>query len=132
MQKINLEKRLDDETKLNTSQLPKRPKYDKKRLKQAKEWLNDTIKSGEELSQKMQARGFNWAQLELWVHRWVHGIQEEINVVMPEYSQYVLTELGGFTEEEKLLYNGWNIKEATLRVMVDRYLVKLGRLLSQL
>ncbi len=116
----------------NVSQIPTLQKYDKKRLNQARKWLNESIERGEELSQKMQSRSFNWAQLELWVHRWVHGIQRDIYDKIPEYSEYLVAQQGGLSEEERILYNGWNIKQATLRVTVDRYLVKLRTAKSRL
>jgi hypothetical protein len=120
------------EIKSNVTQSPKPYKYDKRRLSQARKWLDEFIERGEELSQKMQSRSFNWAQLELWVHRWVHGIQREIYDKIPEYSEYLVAQQGGLSEEERILYNGWNIKQATLRVTVDRYLVKLRTVQSKL
>ncbi len=93
-----------------TIMLPKRPKYSRERLEQVKQWLNENIEEGEGLSREMQTRSFNWAQLELWVHRWVQSIARDINEIIPEYSDYILAELGSITAEERLLYNGWRLK----------------------
>jgi hypothetical protein len=108
------------------------PSYDPKLLAQAKEKLDAFIERGDELSRMMESRGFNWAQLELWVQRWLDGISREIWDILPQHAAFIMSEQGDFTHDEKIRYEGWPMKEAALRITVDRKLARLREIRSRI
>lgn len=99
---------------------------------EAVELLDELINEGEKLTNDMLTRGFNWFQEELWVQRWVDGMSKDIWRLLPKHAPYIMAEQGKYTPDEIMSYHGWNNKEASLRIIVDRKLARLRELRSQI
>ena len=117
-----------DENKINTNDIT----LNAEALRKAQTWLDEIIKKGEELIYDMKTPGFNWAQLELWIQRWLTNIDSNVWKVTPQYAKYITEDQGTFTTGEILKYHNWNKKEASLRVMVDRKLLRLREVRAKL
>jgi len=96
------------------------------------ELLDELIQEGEKLTNDMLTRGFNWFQEELWVQRWLDGMNKDIWRLLPQHATYIIAEQGKYTPDEIMHYYGWDNKEVSLRITVDRKLARLREIRSQI
>lgn len=111
-----------NENKINTNEIT----LSVEAIGKSQKWLDEIINQGEDLVYNMKTPGFNWAQLELWVQRWLIRISKEAwDVLHQQYAAYVTQEQGNYTSEEVIKYGHWSTREGSLRIMVDRKLLRL-------
>ena len=66
------------------------------------------------------------------VRKWLDDVERDIWEIIPNRASYVIETRGGLSPEDKLRYQGWNYDEASLRISVDRKLLRLREVRSQI
>ncbi len=103
---------------------------------QVKETLDTLIKHGEELTHQMQRDDFHRGQLGQEVRQWLDNTEHDVWEVVPEHASHLTSNEAvtkePYTDQERLRYAGWNRNVAALRVSVDRRLVRLREIRSQI
>lgn len=99
---------------------------------QVKDTLDELIRGGKYLCDEMQAKDFNYEDIESVVHQWLDDGSCEVWEIIPEQANYIVGDQGELTEGEKLRYQGWKWDAAALRISVDRRLARLREIRSQI
>lgn len=94
--------------------------------------LDILIHRGNDLCENMQTKDFIREPLESVVGNWMNDIVRKVWQIIPKYASYIVGDQGNLTEHEKLPYQGWNWNDAALRISVDRRLLRLIEIRSQI
>jgi len=97
--------------------------------------LDSLISNGEALTSLMQEPDFEiytTANMGEEVRKWLDNVDHDIWKVVPEHASEIVATQGDLTPDEKLRYQGWSYENASLRVSVDRRLLRLRETRSQI
>ena len=94
--------------------------------------LDVLIQRGDGFCHSMRQRDFDRWQIEPEVGEWLNDVNRDLWEIIPKHAGYITADQGSLTKGEKIKYQGWKLDNALFRISVDRVLMRLREIRSQI